>query len=439
MMEVLVIGAGVAGLAAARTLAAQGVKVRILEARNRIGGRIHTLQDPVLSIPVELGAEFIHGRPDELFTLSREADLATAEVCGQHLFYEKGKLAQRDELYPEIEKIFERMSDPRLPDQTFSEFLRQVKAKPEVARWATGYVEGFNAARAELISIHALAHEMRASDEIDGDRAFRFPDGYDRVAQWLWQDCAARSVVLDVQAIVTSVKWRHGRVEVKGIALAGRSQTEFRADRAIVTVPLGVLKAPPGAPGAIRFMPDLPALRGALERLEMGEAMRVTLVLRARFWQEHEQLSHAGFIHSNDPEFPTWWTSIEGQPPARGRALTGWSGGPKAEKLALLSDSEAADHAINSLARILGASPESIGRQVERWYVHNWRNDPLARGAYSYARVGGEEARCILATPIEDTLYFCGEAANTDGYSATVHGAIASGQRTAREILADVG
>ncbi|MGH9452706.1 MAG: flavin monoamine oxidase family protein [Terriglobia bacterium] len=439
MMEVLVIGAGVAGLAAAHTLAAEGVKVRILEARNRIGGRINTLQDPVLSIPIELGAEFIHGRPDELVTISRAAGLATTEVSGPHVFYQHGKPAQRDELYPEVEEIFAQMLDPSLPDQTFSEFLRAANAKLEAARWATAYVEGFNAARADRISIHALAHEMRASDKIEGDRAFRFKDGYDRVTQWLWQDCATHSVALDLQTIVTSLKWRRGRAEAKGTALAGNARVTLPADRVIVTVPLGVLKAPQEAPGAIRFDPELLAQRAALERLEMGQAARVTLALKRAFWEEHPDLSDAGFIHSEDEDFPTWWTSMQGQDTARGRAITGWVGGPKAEKLTQLSDSEIAEHAIDSLARILGANRETMGQRAERRYIHNWRNDPLARGAYSYARVGGQEARRILATPVEDTLYFSGEAANTDGHSATVHGAIASGQRAAHEILASLG
>ncbi len=434
-MEVLVIGAGVAGLAAAQTLAAKGVKVRIIEGRNRIGGRILTVQDPVLPMPVELGAEFIHGRPEELFTISRKAGLPTAEVAGRHVFHQNGKSTQRDELYPEVEEIFERMLDPGLPDQTFLEFLGKVNGNPAAARWATAYVEGFNAARADLISIHALAHEMRASDQIEGEKAFRFKDGYDRVAEWLWQECGAHSVALELENIVTCLKWRHGRIEARGIALENNSQFAFPADRAVVTVPLGVLKAPPDAPGAIRFEPELLELHAALERLEMGQAMRITLAMERGFWEAHEALSHAGFIHSEDEAFPAWWPSIPGQDSARGRAITGWAGGPKAEKLTQLSDSEVAELAIDSLAHIIGANRETIGRQVARRYIHNWRNDPLARGAYSYARVGGQEARGILATPVMGTLYFAGEATNTEGHSATVHGAIASGRRAARDIL----
>jgi monoamine oxidase len=434
-MEVLVIGAGVAGLAAAQVLASNGVAVRILEARNRIGGRIRTLQDPVLSIPIELGAEFIHGKPYELFSISRQAGLATTEVAQRHAFFQDGQPADRGAAFPEVEELFRRMSEPDIADQAFSEFLRQAKGSPEAARWATGYVEGFNAARAEIISVRALGHEMRASDEIDGHRTFRFRDGYDRVTQWLWQDCAAHAAVLDLETIASSIEWRRGRVEVNGIAMTRHSPVNFNADRAIVTVPLGVLKAAEGAPGAIRLTPGLPRIRAALQHLEMGQAMRVTLVLDASFWEAHQQLSSAGFIHSDDPELPTWWPSLPSFAPARGGALTAWAGGPKAEKLTELTDAEIEQRAIGSLSRILGTSAETVDRHVQRRYVYNWRNDPLARGAYSYARVGGDEARQTLAAPVEDTLYFAGEATNTDGYGATVHGAIASGQRAARDIL----
>src|SRR5205823_13244540 len=176
---------------------------------------------------------------------------------------------------------------------------------------------------------------------------------------------------------------------------------QFSADRAIVTVPLGVLQAKDGEPGAIRFHPEPSELRGTLERLEMGQAIRITLALRRDFWAEQQQLSQAAFIHSDDPFLPTWWTSLDSAASLltadSSKALTGWAGGPKAESLSRLSDAELADRAIQSLARILSVKREAIEARLVRWYVHNWSKDQFARGAYSYARVGGLEARRLLA------------------------------------------
>src|SRR5437867_1865458 len=195
-MEVVVIGAGMAGLGAAHILSAAGVQVSILEARRRLGGRVHTFHDPQSPVPVELGAEFIHGRPREIFEVLQAAGLAVSEVLGKDLYSQDGKLSKRGELFPKIDDIFARMADPHLPDQNFKEFLRGVDANSEAAKWATAYVEGFNAARADRISVRALARERQASEEIDGDRTFRLNRGYDVLPQGLWEQCASRAASL---------------------------------------------------------------------------------------------------------------------------------------------------------------------------------------------------------------------------------------------------
>lgn len=418
------IGAGVAGLAAAQTLSAAGVSVHILEARNRIGGRIDTVVDPASCLPIELGAEFIHGRPKETFEMVRAAGLTLAEVTGEHSLIEDSKLIQRHDLWTRIDQIFARMSDPSLPDQTFSEFLEKTKIDPEAAPWAKSYVEGFNAAHADRISTHALVEEEQASQTMEGDRAFRIREGYQRLVQWLWQEASSRGARLQLGAAVQTLRWQKGRVEVR---LRGEIHPSFTAERAIITVPLGVLKATGDV--ALRFEPELLQIQASLDRLEMGAATRVTLVLDASFRQDHPNLS--GFIHSSAPSFPTWWTSL----PSSSPVLTGWCGGPKAEKLAGLSEAALAELAVNSLAQIFRVDSKSLARHVKQKYVHNWSADPFALGAYSYARVGGIEARHILATPIVDTLYFAGEATHTEGRSATVDGAIATGRRAARAIL----
>lgn len=430
-MNVVVLGAGVAGLAAARALSAAGVNVCIIEARNRIGGRIHTVREPLFPLPVELGAEFIHGRPSEIFSLTSAAGLSTVEVSGAHRYARGGKLIEPENVFAAVDEIFERMGDPSLPDQTFSEFLAHVEGSREAKPLAKAYVEGFNAARADRVSVHALAGEMQAADAIDGDRSFRVKQGYYRVAEQLWKECEAANTSLRIEAIATAVNWRRGAVEVAAQTLSGGLLAPAAGGCAVITLPLGVLQAPENAPGAVRFIPPVAQLRSALDRLAMGHAVRITLSFRDAFWQAQPQLSRPGFIHSHEKNFPTWWTTLSPFVPA----LTGWAGGPKAEAVMDLNDAALAECAIESLARILGISFHNVQDEVQSYWIHNWSRDPLTRGAYSYACVGGVEARRALAMPVEGTLFFAGEAAEVGGHGGTVHGAIASGQLAAEMIL----
>jgi monoamine oxidase len=430
-MDVVVVGAGAAGLAAAQAVSAGGLEVCILEARNRIGGRVHTLRDRRIEMPIELGAEFVHGRPPEIFSIARAANLSMAEVSGPHRYARGGRFVGNESLFSKVDQIFARMSEPSLPDQTFAQFLAGSEADSEAQSLAKAYVEGFNAARADRISVRALAGEMRAADAIDGDHSFRVKDGYDRIVDWLWRECKLPSSALRLETVTTTVRWRRGRVEVEAQTPSGAWTEPVAASCAVITLPIGVLKASEGAPGAIRFVPALGQSRSALKRLEMGQAVRITLAFRRSFWNQHRQLSRTGFIHSDEKCFPTWWTTLAPRAPA----LTGWTGGAKAESIVGLTDAALADCAIDSLAHILGMARQAVQDEVESYWLHNWCADAFSRGAYSYACVGGMEARLELATPVENTLFFAGEATETEGHGGTVHGAIATGKRAAQAIL----
>lgn len=430
-MQILIIGAGVAGLAAAQHLSAAGHEICMVEARNRIGGRIHTVHDQHLPIPVELGAEFIHGRPKEIFSITKASRLSTPEVSGPHRYARGGKLIEHYGAFSRANALFARMADPSLPDQTFAEFLNGAGADPEAQALARNYVEGFNAARADRISTRALREDMRASEAIDGERAFRLKEGYDCVPESLWRDCEARGVRLRLNTSVKVIEWRRGWVKLAAETAPSGMIEKITADCAVVTPPLAILKLPESMPAAIRFLPGLTQIRRALDRLKMGHAARITLLFRRAFWNSQPPLARPGFIHSDEKYFPTWWNALSPSAPA----ITGWSGGPKAESVADLSDAAIAERALESLTHILAVPNYTLADQIEAYFFHNWSSDPFAHGAYSYSRVGGIEARRVLASPAEQTLFFAGEATETEGHAATVHGAIASGYRAARQIL----
>jgi len=409
--EVLIVGAGAAGLAAARMLTRAGRRVTILEARDRLGGRIHTLHDPIFPVPVELGAEFVHGRPTQIWRLVESGDLPALELTARQVFAENGRA--RDSAWEETRPILSGLS--RASEQSFQHYLDGVNAPPEAKRSAVGFVEGFNAARQERISVRSLAEEEETSQRIDGGRQFRIFGGYNRLVDWFLSEIQPDLAEVRLGAPVDTVEWKRGEVRM---AAAGR---RFTAPRAIITAPLGVLQS-----RVIRFDPDPPILRDARAALEMGAALRIVMRFRRPFWEDNPALVGAGFLQVEHPFMGIWWTSL----PVRAPVLTGWCGGPCAE--AAPHDPAAwVPHALDSLARLTGVPAATLAGELQAWRAHNWSADPWSRGAYSYVRVGGMPAHRRFGEPVEDTLYFAGEAVNTGGYIGTVHGAIASGERAA--------
>jgi monoamine oxidase len=144
-----------------------------------------------------------------------------------------------------------------------------------------------------------------------------------------------------------------------------------------------------------------------------------------------EELTKLAFLHAPDELMPTWWTRL----PVRAPVLVGWAGGPRAEELSAEGGRFIFDQALESLSGILGVGRKRVEGLLEETYTHDWRSDPLSRGAYSYVPVGSLQAQATLARPVGDRLFFAGEATNTEGHCGTVHGAIASGFRAAREVI----
>ncbi|MDB4878528.1 MAG: amine oxidase [Gemmatimonadetes bacterium] len=437
--DVVIIGAGAAGLSAARELQARGLEVIVLEARERIGGRVFTHRDRDTVVPIELGAEFIHGSAPELDEILRDGAIASADISGTRWQVMGSQFRMADDLWERIDSVMRRLDEKRTPDRSFEDFL---KTKPGGRRLAQNrtlalqYVEGFHAADPARVSERALADGGSPGDDVRERRIGRVIDGYDRVIEWLAAPLGDR---IRLSAIATRVRWAPGNVEVEIRHPDGRARPSVLARAAVITVPVGVLKAPPGDTGAIEFDPDIRAKRQVLDHVAMGSVVRIVLKLSEAFWASEwyakqigkQNLDTLSFLHTQDEHFPIWWSAY----PVRAPVLVGWHGGPTAAAIAQLALEEIEALAIASLARQFAISPKKMRDMVEAAWMHDWEHDPFSRGVYSYQTVGGSDAPAALARPLRGTLFFGGEAADSEGRTGTVHGAIATGRRAADEVM----
>jgi monoamine oxidase len=414
MESVIVVGAGLAGLAAARRLSQFGIQVTILEARDRIGGRVHTLHSSQFPIPIELGAEFVHGRPKEMWDIIRSENLTAGSLEGDDWCSQDRVLKKCNDFWPRWEQVARALKNGKsYPDRSFNEFVNELNIDEETRSAAVQFVEGFNAARSDLISLQYVA-DSQGSDRITSDSQFRVFAGLDRVVRALSQfDRDLVEVYLGTA--VREIEWKEGRVRVD----------EFVANRAIVTLPLGVLQAE-----TVRFIPELPEKKAAALELVMGHVVKVILCFHSAFWEERG-LTDVSFIHVRGEKIPTWWTTR----PIATPILVGWAGGPPAEALAFKSEAYILDAAIHSLSHALKIGSRSLENRIRAAAVVDWQTDPFSRGAYSYIPVGAITAPMRLADPVANTLFFAGEATNSEGNSSTMHGAIATGYRAAEELL----
>ncbi len=427
------IGAGAAGLAALRDLERAGLSVVCLEARDRIGGRILTLRDPQSPVPIELGAEFIHGRPPEIWNLIDSQGLCAYDCNERALHIKDGRIEGNRDAWLMVDKVMEDMQSAAEtgPDRSFQDFLQGTSHPEDSKQLATSYVEGFNAARAEIVGIQALAIDAKASDKIDGDRAWRIMNGYDAIPGALWRSAAGNQSKIRLNTIAVAVDWKAKQVRVSARSALTNQPQIFEARHIIVTVPLGVLQAEPGTAGSIRFSPEPGEVLAAARDLCFGQVIRVVLRFDERVWEQRSELADAGFLLSQEPVFPTWWTPL----PCRAPIITGWSAGPKADSLLNCSREEVIAQALARLQQVMNVDSGSLQACLQGSYFHDWHADPFARGAYSYVPAGKLPAREALARPLQETLFFAGEANEMTGHSATVHGAIISGQRAAAQLI----
>jgi monoamine oxidase len=428
--DVVIVGAGAAGLSAASILDTAGCDFIVVEARDRFGGRMLTERAEGLPVPIELGAEFIHGAAPETRKLARKHGLAVLDVAGQTLLAQRGRFVPAPDIGKRLAGVFGRLRGNRRVDRSFADALDSMPSVSAADRaLARQFVEGFEAADANDISERALA-------ELQGEgprmmRAAKLFHGYQSLVDAL-ADQVRDHVKLGVTVRV--VRWKKGYVVIESEDRSGAPLGEIVARAAIITVPVGVLHATADAAGAIAFDPPVDSAMRAAASMAMGPVVKLVLRLDDAFTDDRfaqRDGRPAAFVLSRSRQpFITWWTTH----PVRSPLIVAWSGGGPSRALAGLSAERLEATAVESLAHMLSVKPRAVRSHLVGSFYHDWLSDPFSRGAYSYPKVGGFNAPSRLAAPVSRTLWFAGEATAAGEGGGTVEGAINSGIRAARAV-----
>lgn len=414
--HIVILGAGAAGLMAARELARAGKRVTVLEARNRCGGRIQPLPASKFGYPADGGAEFVHGEAPVTRCLLREAGLSLQAIAGTQWSFDGATLSreQRDDLHEaELQAALRDLKD----DLTVADFLRRHFAGDEYARmrrWIERMVEGYDAAEPARASTLALREEwMDGGHRTQG----RVVGGYGGLIAFLAAECRKAGVALRLNCVVEAIE---EDITVAVRCLGGEALT---CDKVIITVPLPLLREIV-LPRAAREK------AAAAEDVGFGNVIKILLRFTRPWWRDAmDDLSDLTFLLS-DEAIPVWWT----QHPSDHPVLTGWFGGPRTEGLAGLDPQALIDAGIDSLAAMFRLPHHDLALNLIAAEARNWANDPFARGAYSWATPRTRAAQTVLARH-DGPVLFSGEALYRGRDMGTVEAALASGLETARMIL----
>lgn len=407
--DVIVIGAGPAGLNAARELVRGGKSVIVLEARDRVGGRVKTIRERGV---VEAGAEFLHGEQISTWEMVRELGLKTAlwgdESADSYRIFGKGGGIRADsaELYKRFQKTDDELWHYEGPDLSLAEYFRRFATDLEAAAFKQREICDTESSDPELLSVLGLDAEDTKLLATKSNNHW-VVDGYDSVMRGY-----AKGLDVRLRHHVVRVRWKRGSVDVEC-----ENGAHFSAKKLIFTIPIGVLKRCPP-----EFLPALPSsFTEAVRSIGFGNASKFTAWVDSRV---------PFFKHlSVDKVVANFWQRRFGDE----TVIVGFVGGTPADELSKLPESEAIQAGIDSLAEGLGSSIRHLIHHARHF---TWSDDPFAYGSYTFPTIGMGDARHDLKQPVEDTLYYCGEATNTVGNPGVVHGSIDEGRRVASDILA---
>jgi monoamine oxidase len=429
--EILIIGAGAAGLMAAHELAKAEKKVTILEARNRTGGRIHTLDNASFFKYAELGAEFVHGDLPVTLKLLKEAKIELTPASGEMWNYNNGKFSQEYQQIDHWNLLMKKLGQLE-QDTSIGDFLQKEFGEDQYAglrKSVSKFVAGYDTADPFKASAFALRKEWQSDDE---DAQHRVKGGYCSMISYLANEAKKKGVQLFLNSVVKQIHWEHKRVE----AITAEN-ISYKAEKVIIALPLGILQLDINDDGAVNFSPSIPQYRQAIKQIGFGAIIKILLEFKDAFWERKEitklacsSLKGMSFLLS-DEEIPTWWTQF----PNHSSVLTGWLGGPPAEKKKDLSNEELLQQSLQSLSNIFKLSVEELKSSLIAWNIANWTTDPFTRGSYAYDMVQSSKARVTLRVPVNNTIYFAGEYLYDGPAMGTVEAALTSGLATAKKLI----